>query len=65
MHIIRNKEAFPLYHLLGYLKELWDDCQIKSIFTHAVSLKMELLKKFDNELDFSLQQHLFLFTLQP
>ena len=51
IHIIRNKETFPLRHILGYLKELWDDYEIKQIFTHRVSLKMELLKKFDNELD--------------
>ena len=44
MLIIRNKEAFPLHHCLGYLKELLDDYGIKQIFTHTVSLKTELLK---------------------
>ena len=60
VHIIANKEASPLHLILRYLKELW----IKPIFTHAVSLKMELFKKFENELDFAPQQHLFLFSLQ-
>ena len=59
-----NKEAFPLHHILRYLKELCDDYQIKPAFTHTVGLKMELLKKFENELDSVLQQHLLLFILQ-
>ena len=46
IHINGNKKAFPLHRILGYLNYLWDDYRIKPIFTHTVSLKMELLKKF-------------------
>ena len=37
--IIRNKEAYLLHHILGYLKELWDYYGAEPIFTHAISLK--------------------------
>ena len=39
IHIIKNKEAFLLHHILGYLKELSDDYGIKAILTYTVSLK--------------------------
>ena len=41
-----SKEAFLLHHILGYLKELCNDCRIKPFFTHAATIKM-----FEGELD--------------
>ena len=60
---MRNKEVFLLHHILGYLKELWNDYRIEPHFTHTVSLKRELLKKYENELDFFSLANLLLFTL--
>ena len=51
MPIIRDKEALFL-HILGYLIELRDDYSIELTFVHTASLKWELLKKIENELDF-------------
>ena len=47
--IIRDKEAFLLLHILGYLNEACNDHGIEVIFTCMVSLKRELLKKCENE----------------
>ena len=52
MRIIRNKKAFLLHQILGYVKELQGDYGIEPIFPHIVSLKRELLRKVENELDF-------------
>ena len=41
-----SKKAFLLHYILGYLKELCDDCGIKPFFTHAATIKM-----FEGELD--------------
>ena len=43
--IIRNKEAFHLYNILGYLKELCDDYGTKPALTHTFSLKMKTIKE--------------------
>ena len=41
-----SKKAFLLHYILGYLKELCDDCGIKPFFTHAATIKM-----FEGDLD--------------
>ena len=52
IRIVKNKEAFLLHHILGYLKDLCEDYNIAPIHEHTVSLKRKLLKNFKNDLDY-------------
>ena len=54
IRIIIRKKTFLLYHIHGNLKELWKEYWTKPSFTDTVSLKRELLKKFEKGLDFFL-----------
>ena len=38
-----------LYIIFGYLEELRDEYGVQQVFALTISLKRELLKKFENE----------------
>ena len=44
IRIMRKKEAFLLHYILGFLKESWDECGIKAIFTYTDSLNRTIKK---------------------
>ena len=51
------------HHILAHLKQWCNGYGIEPIYTHIISKKRELLKKFPHKSDFSIWQHLQLSTL--